>query len=99
MKMGFLVFVFLVFLHKVNSDCVWNGTGGSGQIDCSLRILDFRRDAGAGSLAGLLENRRENKVQRLTVKCSEGFFFESQLRYDDISVKQGHRGWKCVIHL
>ncbi len=49
-------------------------------VDCSLRILDFRRNSTDGVINGVAKNKAP--PASLNVHCSDVFFFESQLRSD-----------------
>lgn len=72
--------VLLLAASAADAKCAWHGK--DGQVQCDLKILDFRRNSSSATMQvpppGLTE------VKRLKVLCSEVFFFESQLRSDHL---------------
>ena len=68
-----LYVIFWITPGPVHGDCVWNRVD-EDRIDCSLRILDFRRNS--SDVPGV------KRVRSFNVECSDVFFFESQLRSD-----------------
>ncbi len=97
--------VSVVFLLLVVSGSASAGGGGgkngcrwrqssSDTVDCTLRILDFRRNSTDSFLASVLQSRararartrtgarKERRLRHLNVECSDVFYFESRLRSD-----------------
>ena len=71
----------------IEAKCEWtrnsDGTAANGMdVQCHLKILDFRRNSSSASMQVPAPGLAEAK--KLKVFCSDVFFFESQLRSDHL---------------
>ena len=81
---GASVLVFLWYMtlpSEVMPGCVWDDTISDPTVECKLRILDFRRNSSDVVPANGIKNAGATKM---SIVCSDVFFFESQLRSDHL---------------
>ncbi len=83
-KMHFNIVIAVALIASVNAKCQWTS---EGEVQCNLKILDFRRNSTSASM--LVPSPGLGEVKKLKVLCSDVFFFESQLRSDHLGSVDG----------